>query len=50
MSDREASDAIEVMRENERKRPGQPWMIQVRGWGRGVRGSEREGNKRGEGE
>jgi hypothetical protein len=41
LSDREASDAIEVMRESEKKRPGQPWMIQVR---------DGEGRERGEGE
>ena len=30
LSDREASDAIAVMREGKEKRPGQPWFAQVR--------------------
>lgn len=29
LSDREAEDAITVMRESKAARPGQPWFIQV---------------------
>jgi hypothetical protein len=29
LSDREATDAVQIMNESQTKRPGQPWFIQV---------------------